>query len=126
MLISEQDTNPTLKELSNALGSVTNWYTLGVKLGLESCQLHTIEQNHPQDSSRCRDEMLACCLQSTTPPTWKMTVDVLHEMGQHQLANRIRTEHPCSFTATSKHLLVLSNLDAYCTCSLYTSPSPRN
>jgi len=78
--------------------------TLGVKLGLESCQLDTIEQNHPRDSSRCRDEMLACCLRSTTPPTWKMTVDALHQMEQHQLANRIRTEHPSSFTATSKHL----------------------
>jgi len=70
---------PTLKELSNGLGSVTNWYTLGVKLGLESCQLHTIEQNHPRDSSRCRDEMLACCLQSTTPPTWKM-VDMKYQL----------------------------------------------
>ena len=113
---------PTVKELSNALSSVTaKWHTLGVKLGLESCDLDTIQQNYPRDSSRCRDEMLACCRRSTTPLTWKMTVDALHQMGEHRLANRIRTEHSSSFTATSKHLLVLNSLDAYCTNSFNTT-----
>ena len=103
---------PTLKELSNALSSVTNWYSLGIKLGVESYDLDTIQQNHPRDNNRCRDEMLACCLRSANTPTWPTTVDALCQMGEHRLADKIRTKHPSSFTAISKHLLVLSNLEA--------------
>ena len=103
---------PSLKELSNALSSVTKWHTLGVKMGLESHVLTTIQQDYPQDSNRCRDEMIACCLRSANPPTWKTTTDALCQMGEHHLADKIRTKHPSSFTTISKHLLVLSSLDA--------------
>ena len=107
---------PSLKELSNALSSVTKWYTLGVKMGLESHDLATIQQDYPHDSNRCRDEMIACCLRSANPPTWKTTADALCQMGEHHLADKIRTKHPGSFTTISKHLLVLSTLDA-CLCA---------
>ena len=107
---------PSLKELSNALSSVTKWYTLGVKLGLESHDLATIQQDYPHDSNRCRDEMIACCLRGTNPPTWKTTADALCQMGEHHLADKIRTKHPGSFTTIGKHLLVLCTLDA-CLCA---------
>ena len=51
-------TTPTLKELSNALDSVVNWFLLGVKLGVEDHELRTIEQNYHGDNERCKLEML--------------------------------------------------------------------
>ena len=58
---------PTLKELSNALDSVVDWFTLGVKLELEDYELRTIEQNYRGD--RCKLEMLSRWLRSGKPPT---------------------------------------------------------
>lgn len=95
-----------MKELSNALNPVTKWYSLGIKLDVECHDLARIEQEHPHDISRCRDEMLAFCLRSANPPTWETIVDALCQMEEHQIADKIRTRYPSSFTATSKWLLV--------------------
>ena len=84
---------PNLKELSNALDAVVDWHTLGVKLGVKSYQLHQIEYDYPHDGPRCKTEMLACCLRSGNPPTWKKVVDALCRMGEHRSAHKIRRKH---------------------------------
>ena len=51
---------PTLKELSNALDSVVDWHSLGVKLGLEDHELSRIDKNfHGEGNERCKHEMLS-------------------------------------------------------------------
>ena len=91
-------TTPTLKELSNALDSVVNWFSLGVKLGLEDHELRTIEQNNRGD--RCKLEMLSCWLRSGKPPTWKAIIDALQLMGEHTVAAKIQAKHCSSSTDT--------------------------
>ena len=87
---------PTLKELSNALDSVVNWYSLGVKLGLEDHELSAIEQNYRGD--RCKLEMLSCWLRNAKLPTWKAVADALLLMGENRVTWKIRAKYCSSFT----------------------------
>ena len=91
---------PTLKELSNALNSVVDWYSLGVKLGLGDHELSTIDKNYHGDNERCKHEMLSRCLRSGKLPTWKAVADALCLMGEHAVALKIREKQCNSFTAT--------------------------
>ena len=89
---------PTLKELSNVLGSIVDWYLLGVKLGLEDHELSTIELNYHGDSERCKLEMMSRWLRSAKLPTWKAVADALHLMEEHRVALEIREKYYNSST----------------------------
>ena len=85
---------PTLKELSNVLGSVVDWYSLGVKLGLEDHELSMIEQDYRGEGcERCRLEMLSRWLRSAKLPSWKALVNALHLMEEHRVALEIREKY---------------------------------
>ena len=86
-------TLPALKDLSNLLNSVTDWHALGVKLGVKSHELETIQRNYPHDTTRCKHEMLVCCLRSANPPTWRDIRDALCQMGEHASAEKIWKEY---------------------------------
>ena len=91
---------PALKELSNALDSVVDWHSLGVKLGMKAHELATIEKNYHGDNERCKVEMLSHCLESGKLPTWIAVADALQLMGKHEVASRIRVKH-CSSSIKS-------------------------
>ena len=91
---------PTLQELSNELSSVQDWHSLGVKLGLNSHELRTIEKDYPGDSLRCKHEMLGKWLKNSKLPTWKAVNDALHVMGEQAVAFKIRMKYCSSSTAT--------------------------
>ena len=38
--------------------SVMEWFLLGVRLGIPYPKLKEIEQDHPRDTSRCKNELL--------------------------------------------------------------------
>ena len=98
---------PLLKELSNALDSVVNWYSLGVKLGLEDHELRTIEQNYRGDGSeRCKHEVLSCWLRNTELPTWQAVADALCQVGEHKVAAKIQSKH-CSSSSAGTYVFVL-------------------
>ena len=82
-----------LKDLSNLLNSVTDWHALGVKLGVKSHELETIQRNYPHDTMRCKHEMLAYCLRGANPPTWRDVRDALCQMGEHESAEKIQKKH---------------------------------
>ena len=98
---------PILKELSNALYSVADWYSLGVKLGLQDHELRTIEQNYRGDDERCKHEMLSCWLRTAKLPTWKAVADALHVMGEHTVVAKIQAKYCSSSTDTGTCLLCL-------------------
>ena len=97
---------PTLKELSNALDSVVNWYLLGVKLGMKAHELATIEKNYHGDNECCKLEMLKHSLQSGKLPTWKAVIDALQMMGEHRVALKIQVKYCSSSTDTGKYILL--------------------
>ena len=98
---------PTLKGLSNALDSVVDWYSLGVKLGLEDSELSTIEQNYRGDNERCKLEMLSHWLRNAKLPTWQAVADALCLIGEHEVALKIREKYCSSSTDTGMYLLCI-------------------
>ena len=98
--LSTAPATPTLKELSNALDSVTNWHSLGVKLGLKGHELYAIDKNFHGDNERCKHEMLSSYLQSAKLPTWIAVTDALQLMGEHAVALKIQAKYCSSSTDT--------------------------
>ena len=96
---------PLLKELSNALDSVVNWYSLGVKLGLEDHELSTIEQNYRGDNERCKAKMLGRWLQIAEFPTWQAVADALCLVGEHKVAAKIQAKH-CSSSSAGTYVFI--------------------
>ena len=90
----------TLKNLSEELVDVIQWYILGIKLNLPQSILATIEANHPRDIDRCRLEMLTKWLQMTPTASWSDIVQALYEMNLHSLAQKVQQVHGVSLTGT--------------------------
>ena len=53
-----------------ALHKVTNWFLLGIHLGVKHHTLKQIEVQHPRDIERCKLEMVACWRQSDPTASW--------------------------------------------------------
>ena len=90
---------PSLRELIDVLGSVVDWYMLGLHLGLRNQQLKQIEVVHCGDSSRCKVETLDHWLRTEVNPTWKKVIDALSRMGEHIAAIEIEKKYCSSSSA---------------------------
>ena len=78
-----------LKEVANALKEVSEWYQLGLQLGLTASKLKTIESNHPHDAERCKSEVLLWWLQNATERSWKKIAEALDKMEYKVLAEEL-------------------------------------
>ena len=107
---------PTLQDLSNELNSVTDWHSLGVKLGVQSFVLSTIEKNHHGDSVRCKHEMLVRWLRSTKLATWKGVADALWQMEERTVAVNIQIKYCSSSTDTGIAVVLFFILILFRTC----------
>lgn len=80
-----------IQVLSEELSTVTDWYQLGMKLGVPDHKLDEIQRNHPTDGvSRWRDEVLSLWLRLTPNASWKNVIRALQRMGEKALAESIR------------------------------------
>lgn len=94
--------------LTNELASVTRWHNLGIKLGVPSHALTIIERDYPQDTERCKSEMLVRWLELGQNCSWRVVVNALHQMGMGALAMQIQRRHVISFAGMlSSQLRVL-------------------
>ena len=82
-----------VQNLSLALVDVTNWHTLGIRLGVPVNKLKIIEQSYPMNSERCKHEMLFTWLQMTPFAGWRDVAKALHEMECHHAANTVHRVH---------------------------------
>ena len=91
-----------MKDLSNALDAVVDWRTLGIKKcrATSYCILMI-------DDAECKSEMLASCLQSDHPPSWK---DALCWTGGHRSACKIRRKHLKSMKGTLSLVFVCHDI----------------
>ena len=97
--LSTASVTPTLKELSNALDSIVDWYSaLGVKLELEDYELGMIGRNFHGDNERCKLEVLCRWRRNAKLLTWTVVADALCLMGEYNAALKIRAKH-CSSSA---------------------------
>lgn len=81
-----------IQDLRSALKAVTDWYSLGVYLGLATNELMRIEDDYPR-SERKMSQMLDIWLRRTPNAAWGDLVSALQEMGENTVANRIRQNY---------------------------------
>ena len=85
-----------LRDLLNELQEVTDWFFLGLCLGLFESQLEVIKQDHKTNDERRREVLATWARQEK--PTWSKVVCALMEMGDHQvLASQIAEKYGISF-----------------------------
>ena len=75
----------------------SDWFNLGVALGLSSGTLKTIESNYPKDARRCLTEMVVAWLQmkDNSQPSWQSLASVLStpSVNRIEIATIIAAEH---------------------------------
>ena len=76
-----------LEELTDICGS--EWFNLGIKLGVKHSTLTDIEASHRGDVQRCKTEMLCAWLKSGPTNPWKKLATTLECMGNKVLAQKI-------------------------------------
>ena len=102
MLIFVADKTLNVQNLSLAMVQVTNWHTLGIRLGVPTYQLKNIEQSYPMNNERCKNEMLSVWLQMSPAACWRDVARALHEIDHHVLAKIIHRDYEqgCYLSAT--------------------------
>ena len=74
---------------------VTEWYQLGLQLGVAPHKLKEIESDYPQDIQRRKSEVLDWWLRNATEVSLKKLAQVLEAMGGYTaVAWRLRNKVP--------------------------------
>ena len=81
-----------VRSLFPELRTVSDWYQLGINLGLQKYELNRIEQDY-QGNKRQMQPMLDLWLRRTPNTSWKDLVSALDEMGENRVAERIRKKY---------------------------------
>ena len=73
---------------------MTNWYSLGIQLGIESPVLKRIEKDCSGDTERCKTETIDIWLHNDSEPTWNRLASAVEDMGGHaRVAQTLRANH---------------------------------
>ena len=78
--------------LVEELSGVTEWYTLGVYLGLTENEIKEIEQDH-DGTARRRMAVLNKWLKKETDPSWLILISALEKMSETSLAKQLRKKY---------------------------------
>ena len=88
------------RELTDISGS--EWFNLGVHLGVKDATLRDIETNHRGDVQRCKTEMLRVWLQSGPTNPWKKLAATLENMEKKVLVQRVLQLGKCNTILAQK------------------------
>jgi len=78
--------------LFSALRDVSDWYQLGIILGILPAKLRKIEENYPK-SDRRKTETLDTWLQQTPNASWSDVVSALQQMGENTVAESVQQQY---------------------------------
>ena len=78
--------------LSSQLKAVTDWYQLGINLGIPRYALRQIERDY-HGNERQKQEMLDLWLRRTPNAAWRDVVSALQQMQENTEAERIRQKY---------------------------------
>lgn len=70
------------------LEEVKDWFGLGVRLGIDSVILKSIEGRN-KTVEECRSEMLMAYIDTYGIPSWSKIVKTLRKMGEDDLAHKL-------------------------------------
>ena len=79
---------PKVRDLSSELKPVTDWYQLGIHLGLQTYELIQIERDH-HGNERRKQEMLNLWLRRKPDAGWRDVVSALQQMEENRVAESI-------------------------------------
>ena len=95
-----------MNQLVEAVNTVTNWYGLGLRLGIAICKLRGIELTfHMHGLDRLKTEMLNLWLNSSPDATWGDLITALRAMDENRVASDIEAVYS---PTTSNGMLLLS------------------
>ena len=107
-----------MKKLEN----VVDWFHLGLYLEVPEDELEIIGKNYPQDTKRCRTEMLSWWMNNTLEKKWATIVQALEKTGSKVLACNIALK----YGTTLLHLLIPSSLIIIFLCPPFCRyPTPK-
>ena len=66
---------------------VTEWYELGLQLGVDDAELEEIEKNNRGDIRACRRNMFRAWLRITRSPSYQQLVEALMAVGEDKEAD---------------------------------------
>ena len=66
------------------------WYSLGLKLGINSQELDKIKQNEASNQFKCQVRMLKMWLQGDQEVTWEKLINALHALNEIDLATDLQ------------------------------------
>ena len=77
--------------LCDELTGISDWFTLGLNLGVPHHQLEEVRRNYysVEGLGACRRETLVLWLQRTPNASWRDVVAALRRMGENIVAERI-------------------------------------
>ena len=78
--------------LVEELSGVTEWYTIGLFLGLTENEIKAIEQDH-DGTARRRMAVLNKWLKKEADPSWLIIISALEKMSETSLANQLRKKY---------------------------------
>ena len=80
-----------LRDIQNELEDVTDWYQLGVQLGIKTANLDRIELNNPRNAQQCKTKVLDFWLQNAPECSWMKLAEAVEAMGEYAvLAEELR------------------------------------
>ena len=97
MLFPEVLTSHRVMESIDAV--VTEWFRLGIKLGVPPNTMETIQYDHRNDVEACKMKMVQQWLKLPRP-LWCFLVEALNEIGLKKIADKISENY-----STSKFIL---------------------
>ena len=80
---------PILCDLS--LLPVSNWYLLGLQLGVSADELDVIERNYPRDNRMCKVKMFGAWLRVDTSASYRKLAKALAAVGKRSIAEALCT-----------------------------------
>ena len=82
-----------MKNLSNILVEVVNWYQLGINLNIKGYKLEEIRRNKHGDIAMCKMALIDLWLRSDIKASWEKLVEVLEEMDEAKTVEKIRIKY---------------------------------
>ena len=80
--------------LCNELTGISDWFTLGLNLGVHYRLLKEVRSNYSVDGcGACRRETLVLWLQRAPNASWRDVVGALRQMGENAVAQRIEQKY---------------------------------
>ena len=79
-------------KLFSALRDVSDWYQLGIILGILPARLRKIEENY-RGNDRRKTETLDTWLQQTPNASWSDVVSALQQMGENTVAESVQHQY---------------------------------